>query len=116
MRPRFYPGNGSFTAPPGGIVFGCVEAAAELCFQRGDARLQRFVLLARDPGHFLHRLEILALDHVEIAQDALGLALEQGVELAPHARSDAGGIVHQPRHLVENPAAGLGHRRLRPVI
>ena len=38
---------------------------------------------------------------------------EQGVELAPHALGDAGGVVHQARHLVENAVVGLGHRRLR---
>jgi hypothetical protein len=50
----------------------------DLLFQRGDARLQRLVLLARQPRHFLDRLEFLALDHIEVAQDAVGLVAEDG--------------------------------------
>src|SRR5450830_1379438 len=80
-----------------------------LGLQRRDARLQGLVLLARQAGHFLDRLEFLALDHVEVAQDALGLGPEQSVEFAPHPLRDPGGIVHQARHLVKNAVAGLGH-------
>src|SRR5579862_1829104 len=50
---------------------------AERRLQRRDARLKRLVLLARQAGHVLDRLEILALDHVEIAQNALSLVAEQ---------------------------------------
>src|SRR5690349_25070039 len=46
---------------------------AELGFQRGDTHLQRLVLLAGQPRHLLYRLEFLALDHIEVAQDAFGL-------------------------------------------
>ena len=46
----------------------------------------------------------------EIVQPPLGLGAEQRVELAADALRDAGRIVHQPRHLVEEPVAGLGHR------
>src|SRR5215467_6030260 len=46
---------------------------ADCGFQRRDPRGERLVLLARQPGHFLDRLEFLALDHVEVAQHALGL-------------------------------------------
>src|SRR5258708_35723423 len=67
-----------------------VAADSELGLERGDARLQGLVLLARKPRHFLGRLELLALDHVEVAQDAVGLVAAHGVELAPHARGDAG--------------------------
>src|SRR5689334_18106387 len=68
-------------------------------FQRRDARGERLVFLARQPGHFLDRLELLALDHVEVAQHALGLIAQERVELASHALRDAGGVIHQPRHL-----------------
>src|SRR5262245_3586290 len=93
-----------------------VAAGAELGFERGDARLQGLVLLAREPRHLLDRLEFLALDHVEVAQDAVGLVAEHGIEFAPHARGDAGRVVHQPRHLVEETVAGLGHRWSRVRI
>src|SRR5436190_20107431 len=58
---------------------------AELGLERGDPGFERLVLLARQPRHVLDRLELLALDHVELAQDAFGLGAEQGVELAAHA-------------------------------
>src|SRR5215468_2729102 len=93
-----------------------VAAGAELGFERGDARLQGLVLLTREPRHLLDRLEFLALDHVEVAQDAVGLVAEHGIEFAPHARGDAGRVVHQPRHLVEETVAGLGHRWSRVRI
>src|SRR6202011_4519582 len=82
---------------------------ADRRFERGDARGECLVLFARQPGHFLDRLELLALDHVEVAQHALGLIAQQRVELAPHALGNAGGVVHQPRHLVVEPVARLGH-------
>src|SRR6202140_3593792 len=82
---------------------------AERRLQRRDAGLERFVFLARQAGHVLDRLEILALDHVEIAQDALRLVAEQRLDLAPHALRGAGGVVHQPRDLVEEPVCGLDH-------
>src|SRR5690349_19734172 len=37
------------------------------CFERRDARLERLIVLARDSRHLLDRLELLALDHIEIA-------------------------------------------------
>src|ERR1700694_1622946 len=37
--------------------------------QGGDAGLERFVFLTRQAGHILDRLEILALDHVEVAHE-----------------------------------------------
>src|SRR6185369_16135862 len=77
--------------------------------QRRNARLQRLVLLARQAGHLLHRLEFLALDHVEIAQDAFGLVAHDGVDLALDALRGAGGVVHQTADLIEKPVAGLGH-------
>ena len=36
-------------------------------------------------------------------------AAEHGIEFAPHALRDAGGVVHQPRDLVEKPVGGLHH-------
>src|SRR5262249_45686822 len=93
-----------------------VAAGSELGFERGDARLQRLVLLAREARHVLDRLEFLAFDYVEVAQDAVGLVAEHGIEFAPHARGDASRVVHQPRHLVEETVAGLGHRWSRVRI
>src|SRR5947208_13996522 len=88
-----------------------LPAAAELGLKRRDARLERLILFAREPRHVLDRLELLALDQIEVAQPALRLVAEHGVELTPHARRDAGGVVHQARHFVEKTVAGLGHRR-----
>src|SRR3954465_1892853 len=90
-----------------------LELGLKLGFERGNPDLERLVFLARQPGHVLDRLELLALDHVEIAEDALGLMAQHRVELAPHALGDAGRVVHQPRRLVKEPIAGLCHRRLR---
>ena len=55
------------------------------CFQRGDTRFQLLIFLARQASHLLDRLELLALHHVEVAQNALGLTAEQSVELAPYS-------------------------------
>src|ERR1700719_4958776 len=82
---------------------------AKRSLQSGQACLERLVFLARQAGHVLDRLEFLALDHVEIAQDALRLVAKQRLDLAPHALRGAGGVVHQPRHLVEEPVCGLDH-------
>ena len=82
---------------------------AELCLQRGDPDLQRLVLLAREPRHLLDGLELLALHHFEVAQDALGLGAHDGVELSPRPGRDTGRVVHQPRDLVEETVARLGH-------
>src|SRR5580704_17567415 len=81
----------------------------QLGLERGEACLQGLVLLAGKPRHVLDGFEFLALDQIEILQPALSLGAEQGVELAPDALRDAGGIVHQPRDLVEETVAGLGH-------
>src|SRR5262245_7657627 len=82
------------------------RSAAELCLQRRNPRLQRLVLFARQAGHFLDRLEFLALDHVEIAQDAFGLVAHDGVDLALDALGRARGIVHQTADLVEEAVGG----------
>src|SRR4030081_2487964 len=82
---------------------------AELRFQHRDARLQRLVFLARQPRHVLDRLELLALDDIEVAQDFFGLVADDGVDLALDALGGAGGVVHQTADLVEKPIAGLGH-------
>ena len=55
----------------------------ELGLQRRDTGLQRLVFLAREPGHLLDRLELLALDQIEVAQPFLRLGADQGVDLAP---------------------------------
>src|SRR4051812_31926102 len=55
---------------------------AQLGFQRGDAHFKRFVFLACQPRHVLDRLELLALDDVEIAQDFFGLVAHHGIDLA----------------------------------
>src|SRR5262245_6692077 len=88
-------------------------AGSEPGFEPGHARLEGLVLLARQPRHLLHRLELLALDQVEIAQDAFGLVANDGFDLAPHARGGAGRVVHQPRELVEEAVGGLRHHRAR---
>src|SRR3954471_6623142 len=62
---------------------GCRGARAELFLERRNARLQDLVVLARQPGHFLDGLELLALDQVEVAQPLLGLSLEDRLDLAP---------------------------------
>src|SRR4051794_12476947 len=70
-------------------------ALTEFGFEGGNAQLERLVLLARQRGHILHRLEFLALDQIEIAQPALSLRAEQRIELALDAGCDAGGVIHQ---------------------
>src|SRR6266851_5368731 len=82
---------------------------AELGFQRRDARLQRLVLLARQPRHVLDRLELLALDDVEVAQDFFGLIADHRIDLTLDALGGTGGVIHQAPDLVEKPIAGLGH-------
>src|SRR5271165_4023599 len=84
-------------------------SGSDLGLQCRNPRLQSLVLLACRPRHVLDRLELVALDHVKLAQDAIGLIAEYGVELAPDPRSDARRIVHQPRYLVQEAIGGLGH-------
>src|ERR1700736_1214194 len=86
---------------------------AELGFQRTDARFQRLVFLARQPRHVLDRLELLALDDVEVAQKFFGLIAHQRIDLALDALGGARGVVHQAADLVEKTIAGLGHVNLR---
>src|SRR5262245_42977963 len=62
-----------------------LPGAALLGLQSRDPGLQRLVFLARELRHLLHGLELVAADHVEVGQDALGLAAEQRVELSAHA-------------------------------
>src|SRR6266403_241295 len=88
---------------------------AELGFQRNDARFQRLVFLARQPRHFLGRLELLSLDDVEVAQDFFGLVTDHGIDLALDALGSTRRVVHQAADLVEKPIAGLGHRKKLPV-
>src|SRR5437660_4078351 len=87
----------------------CRRTGAKLRLQGRDAGAQHLVLLARQPGHVLDRLELLALDQVEVPQPLLRLRLEHGVDLALDALRDASGIVHQAGDLVEETVAGLGH-------
>src|SRR5450631_487066 len=82
---------------------------AELGLQHRDARLQRLVFLARQPRRVLDRLELLALDDIEVAQDLFGLIADHGVDLALDALGGAGGVIHQSPDLVEKPIAGLRH-------
>src|SRR5690349_6953280 len=68
-----YPGRPS-------TVRGCAPYPG---LERGNPGLQRLVFLAGEAGHLPDRLELIAADHVEIAEDALGLCADQRVELAP---------------------------------
>src|SRR5215468_8299930 len=79
---------------------GLGRRAAGLALQRRDPCLQRFVLLARKARHVLDRLELLALDHVEVAQDLFDLVAPERVDLALDALGCARGVVHQPSDLV----------------
>src|SRR6266849_415510 len=81
----------------------------ELGLQSGNASLERFVFLPRQPGHLLDGLELLAMDHVEIAQNPLRLGAQHCVEFPPHALSDAGRIVHQPGEFVVKSPRRLHH-------
>jgi len=76
---------------------------------RGDARFQRLVFLTRQPRHVLDRLELLALDDIEVAQDFFGLIADHCIDLALDALGGPGGVVHQAPDLVKKPIAGLGH-------
>ncbi len=78
-------------------------------FKRGDSRLKRLVFFARKPCHILNGLEILALDHIQLAQNTLCLGAKQRLEFPAHTLGDAGGIVHKPRHLIKKPVCGLYH-------
>src|SRR5438105_1846524 len=82
---------------------------AELGFQGSDPALESLVLLTREAGHVLDRVELLALDEVEVAQDAFGLVAHDRIDLALDALRGTGGVVHQAADLVEKPIAGLGH-------
>src|ERR1700751_2795915 len=88
---------------------GAVRGYAELGLQRQNPGLQTLVLLARDAGHVLDGLELLALDHVEVAQDLLGLGTPERIDLLFHALRRTGGIVHQAADLVKKGIGGLGH-------
>src|SRR4051794_29283373 len=65
----------------------------ELAFQHSDPRLQRLVLLACEPRHVLDRLELLALDQIEVAQEFLGLIAPERVDLALDALGGACSVV-----------------------
>src|ERR1700716_4188159 len=88
---------------------------SEFCFQRRDARFEGLVFLARQPRHVLDRLELLALDDVEVAQDFFGLIADHRIDLTLDALGGAGGVIHQTPDLVEKPIAGLGHLKKSPV-
>src|SRR5262245_46494202 len=64
--------------------------STKLAFERGNPRLQRLVLLAREPRHILDRLEFLALDDVEVSQDFFGLVAPERIDLALDALGGAG--------------------------
>jgi hypothetical protein len=82
-------------------------------FQGRNARFERFIFLAGEPGHILNGLEFFALDHREVAENALRLGAEQRLGLAPHALRYPRRIVHQFRNFVEEPVRRLDHVRLR---
>src|SRR6516162_4976971 len=82
---------------------------AELALQHRDPRFQRLVLLARQARHVLDRLELLALDDIEVAQNLFGLVAPERIDLALDPLGCARGIVHQPSDLVEKPIGRLRH-------
>src|SRR5260370_35627475 len=102
---------GPLTNQSVGGIAGCGAGNAEFASQRVVARFRLVVLLARQPRHFLDRLELLALDDVEVAQEFFGLIADQRIDLALNALGGAGGVVHQAPDLIEKPIAGLGHRK-----
>src|ERR1700728_226799 len=87
----------------------------KLRLQRGDARLECFILLTGEPGHVLDGLEFLTLNDVEVAQNAFGLAAKQRLELSAHPLRHPGGVVHQPCRLIEEPVRRLHHDRLQKL-
>src|SRR5262249_16613869 len=54
-------------------------------------------------------LELLALHHVEIAQDALGLGAHHAFDLLAYAVGSSGSVGNQLAELVEEPSCGLRH-------
>src|SRR6266478_9159746 len=48
----------------------------ELGLQGGKTNLERFVFLPRQSGHLLDGLELLAMDHVQVAQHPLRLGAQ----------------------------------------
>src|SRR5262245_33617610 len=87
--------------------------ACDLAFERGNTRRQALVFFARLCGHLLHRLELLALHDIEVAQQALALRPHQGFELAAHALRCPGSIRHQLGEFVEKAVVALSHARIR---
>jgi hypothetical protein len=90
-------------------TFSLTGTRPQLGLELDDARLQRLILFARQPRHVFDRLELLARNHLEIAQDAFGLMAKQRIDLAPHTLRDPGGVIHQARHLVKETVGRLYH-------
>ncbi len=108
--------TGAGTVPVAGRrLLGRGAGLTERGFKRSDARVEGFVFFARETCHVLDSFKIFAPDYVEFAQDALGLAAEQRLELAPHPLRSAGGVIHQASNFVEKSVRRLHHNNL-PVL
>jgi hypothetical protein len=79
------------------------------CFQRGNPHLERLIFLPRQTRHLLDRLEIVALHHVKVMEDAFRLSAEQRLNLTPDALRGTGGVVHQTGYFIEETIRRLDH-------
>src|SRR5262249_23089639 len=101
----------SFSSPcrVAAVRLGSALQAREFGLERREASTELFILLARLDRHLLDGLELLALDHVHLAQQALALGFHHGFKIAAHALCRTCRIGHELGKLVEKPAVGLGH-------
>src|SRR5438067_1359419 len=75
--------------------------------QRVEAALQRLVLFAGGDRDRLHRLELLAADHVDAAHPFADALAEGALGFAAHAGEGAGSAVHDLDEIVDQAVFGL---------